>query len=101
MSFPTNTRLSYLAIALSALLTACGGGGSSSSTPEAPDASANTPDTSAPDTNTPPAETTDQKFWVEGFAVKGAIEIGRASCRERVDVSAGVGGAKEKRTELH
>ncbi|WP_227714180.1 fibronectin type III domain-containing protein [Marinobacter sp. 1-4A] len=79
MSFPTNTRLSYLAIALSALLTACGGGGSSSSTPETPDASANTPDTSAPDTNTPPAETTDQKFWVEGFAVKGAIDGGLIS----------------------
>lgn len=79
MPFPTNTRLSYLAIALSALLTACGGGGSSSSTAEAPDTSANTPDSSAPDTNLPPVETTDRNFWVEGFAVKGAIDGGLIS----------------------
>lgn len=74
MSFLTSTRLSLVAIALSSLLTACGGGDSPTPSPEAPDTSVSTPDNS-----TPSGETPAQKFWVEGYAVKGAIDGGLIS----------------------
>ena len=74
MPFLTSTRLSLFAIALGSLLTACGGGDSPTPSPEAPDTSVNSPD------NGPPSgETPEQKLWVEGYAVKGAIDGGLIS----------------------
>jgi len=73
-TFPTRTRLGFLAIALSSLLSACGGGDSPTPPAESPDTSVSTPD------NEPSSgETENQKLWVKGYAVKGAIEGGLIS----------------------
>lgn len=74
MSFLTSSRSSLFIIALSSLLTACGGGDSSAPSPQTPNSSVTTPG----DNNTP-EETPEQKFWVEGYAVKGAVNGGLIS----------------------
>ncbi|GGE66247.1 hypothetical protein GCM10011533_18150 [Streptosporangium jomthongense] len=66
MFFPSSMRLSVLAVVLGSLLTACGGDSSTTG----PDTSATTPGDS---------ETPEIKLWVEGYAVKGAIDGGLAS----------------------
>ncbi|WP_227715131.1 fibronectin type III domain-containing protein [Marinobacter sp. 1-3A] len=74
MPFITSTRLSLFTIALSTLLTACGGGDSSAPLSQSPDVPVTTPGGSLS-----PEEATETKFWVEGYAVKGAIDGGRVS----------------------
>ncbi|MDO6824221.1 fibronectin type III domain-containing protein [Marinobacter sp. 1_MG-2023] len=81
-TFQTRTRLGFFAIALSSLLSACGGGDSSTSKAETPDVSVSTPDNGASS-----GESENQKLWVEGYAVKGAIEGGLVSIwRHEADV---------------
>lgn len=69
-----SARFSLFILVLSSLLSACGGSDSPTPAPEAPDTSVSTPgdDTSSNDT-------AGQKLWVEGFAVKGAIDGGLIS----------------------
>ncbi|WP_239985620.1 fibronectin type III domain-containing protein [Marinobacter salexigens] len=74
MPFIKSTRMSLLTIALSTLLTACGGGDSSAPATQAP-----SPSVTTPGDNTSSGETQEQKFWVEGYAVKGAINGGLIS----------------------
>lgn len=71
----TNARNSLFILALSLLISACGGGDSTTPpTPVTPDTSVNTPNNGSPSD-----ETTEQKLWVEGYAVKGAINDGLIS----------------------
>lgn len=66
ISLLTSARQSLFITVLSLLLSACGGSGSS----ETPNTSVNTPDNGS---------ASDEKLWVKGYAVKGAINDGLIS----------------------
>lgn len=89
--FNARFKLVFVAIVLSSFLSACGGGDSSSSETTAPLVSA--PGGGSSSAEKPPAETVapEKKLWVEGYAVKGAIDGGLVSLWGRESATVGLG----------